>query len=281
MPPLQDRVSNSPAVIEQAQEPEDSASSRVRTHDQRATARCWRSPVRSCCSLSCCTSFPTAAWPCAVCRNSLFHRPACLAALFGLRCPGCGFTRSIIHLAEGDWQASWHDHRLGGLLAIRDRIPDPVPAVRPAPARPADLSPFWLSAIGYALVSLLIGQLAFGCGGGPVQVAIMSIRARFASLRGDYGAHAMPGADPVPETEPVARRIAPNEGLRALCDCPLRRNRRPGPSQARAGSLSACPRRKSPLRMRHRRFCTPFLDRSGSSSGVRKNSGERRRCGLR
>src|SRR5262245_20804460 len=29
----------------------------------------------------------------------------------GLRCPGCGLTRSIIHLAEGDWPSSWHAHR--------------------------------------------------------------------------------------------------------------------------------------------------------------------------
>ena len=39
-------------------------------------------------------------------------------ALLGLRCPGCGLTRSIIHLAQGDWRESWHDHRLGGLLGI-------------------------------------------------------------------------------------------------------------------------------------------------------------------
>src|SRR5262245_22508850 len=44
--------------------------------------------------------------------------PTCLSrSLLGLRCPGCGLTRSIVHLAEGDWRASWHDHRLGGLIA--------------------------------------------------------------------------------------------------------------------------------------------------------------------
>lgn len=32
-------------------------------------------------------------------------------SLFGLKCPGCGLTRSIIHLAEGDWRASWRSHR--------------------------------------------------------------------------------------------------------------------------------------------------------------------------
>ena len=39
-------------------------------------------------------------------------------AWLGLKCPGCGLTRSIIHLAEGDWRASWHNHRLGGLMAV-------------------------------------------------------------------------------------------------------------------------------------------------------------------
>ena len=34
--------------------------------------------------------------------------PSCVSrSLFGLNCPGCGLTRSIIHLAEGDWSASW------------------------------------------------------------------------------------------------------------------------------------------------------------------------------
>jgi Protein of unknown function (DUF2752) len=37
---------------------------------------------------------------------------------FGLRCPGCGLTRSIIHLAEGDWRASWRNHRLGVVMAV-------------------------------------------------------------------------------------------------------------------------------------------------------------------
>ena len=41
---------------------------------------------------------------------------SCLSRnLFGTNCPGCGLTRSIIHLAEGDWRASWRSHRLGGL----------------------------------------------------------------------------------------------------------------------------------------------------------------------
>ncbi len=36
----------------------------------------------------------------------------------GWNCPACGLTRSIVHLAEGDWRASWRDHRLGMLAAL-------------------------------------------------------------------------------------------------------------------------------------------------------------------
>ena len=36
--------------------------------------------------------------------------------LFGTECPGCGLTRSFIHLAHFDWQSAWEVHRLGWLL---------------------------------------------------------------------------------------------------------------------------------------------------------------------
>jgi hypothetical protein len=80
-------------------------------------------------------------------------------ALLGLRCPGCGLTRSIIHLAKGDWQASWHDHRLGGLFAmmIVFQIPYRLYALLRGPERSL-FSTFWLAAIGYALVTLLIAN---------------------------------------------------------------------------------------------------------------------------
>jgi hypothetical protein len=79
-------------------------------------------------------------------------------AIFGLRCPGCGLTRSIIHLAEGDWRSSWHDHRLGGLLAIviAFQIPYRLYALR-RPARPL-FSTFWLRAFGYVLIVALLAN---------------------------------------------------------------------------------------------------------------------------
>jgi hypothetical protein len=44
--------------------------------------------------------------------------PTCMSyALFGVKCPGCGLTRSLVHVAHGEWEASWRMHRVGGLLA--------------------------------------------------------------------------------------------------------------------------------------------------------------------
>jgi hypothetical protein len=79
-------------------------------------------------------------------------------AWFGLRCPGCGLTRAIIHVAEGDWGASWQDHRLGGLMAVvvAFQIPYRVLALR-RPDRPL-IGPGWQAWLGYALIALLVGN---------------------------------------------------------------------------------------------------------------------------
>jgi hypothetical protein len=38
--------------------------------------------------------------------------------IFGVDCPGCGLTRSFIHLAHGDWHRAFLKHRVGWLLAL-------------------------------------------------------------------------------------------------------------------------------------------------------------------
>ena len=44
--------------------------------------------------------------------------PSCVPrARWGIHCPGCGLTRSFIHLAEGDWRASWRVTGSAGCLA--------------------------------------------------------------------------------------------------------------------------------------------------------------------
>jgi hypothetical protein len=77
-------------------------------------------------------------------------------SLFGIKCPGCGLTRSVIHLAEGDWRASWRSHRLGGLLAavIVFQIPYRLIAMR-RPDRPL-IPARWQAAMGYVLIVLLL-----------------------------------------------------------------------------------------------------------------------------
>ena len=90
-------------------------------------------------------------------------------SVFGMRCPGCGLTRSIIHLAEGDWRASWRAHRLGGLMAglIVLQIPYRLIALR-RPDRPL-IPVHWLAVFGYVLIALLIGNWLMDMGGGQVE----------------------------------------------------------------------------------------------------------------
>ncbi len=92
----------------------------------------------------------------------------CMARrLFGLRCPGCGLTRSMIHLTEGDWRASWRSHRLGGLFAalIALQIPYRLMALR---RRDRLVIPTrWLVLSGYLLIGALIGNWLFDLVVGP------------------------------------------------------------------------------------------------------------------
>jgi uncharacterized protein DUF2752 len=84
---------------------------------------------------------------------------SCLSrSLFGLNCPGCGLTRSVIHLAGGDWRASWRSHRLGGLFAalIALQVPYRLLALR-RPDRPV-IPTRWLVLFGYLLIAMLIGN---------------------------------------------------------------------------------------------------------------------------
>jgi hypothetical protein len=83
--------------------------------------------------------------------------PSCVPrALLGIQCPGCGLTRSFIHLAEGDWRASWRSHRLGVLVAavVAFQIPYRLLALR-RPGRPP-IPPRWQARLGALLIALLI-----------------------------------------------------------------------------------------------------------------------------
>jgi hypothetical protein len=157
MPPLQDGLSNSVSVTELPEAEEDEASARARRQVKRH---------REVLFISC------VVWLLAFLLHELsdgrvavrglpqFPLPQmCMSrSLFGLRCPGCGLTRSIIHLAEGDWRASWHDHRLGGLLAVV--IAFQIPYRLDALCRPGErlLPASWPAVLGYVLIGLLIGN---------------------------------------------------------------------------------------------------------------------------
>jgi hypothetical protein len=78
--------------------------------------------------------------------------------LFGVRCPGCGLTRSFVCLAHGDWAAAWAYHRLGWLLAAAVLIQWPYRLVS---LRRPDQRPLgtWLPKMfGYLLIAALFGN---------------------------------------------------------------------------------------------------------------------------
>jgi len=82
---------------------------------------------------------------------------SCVArTMLGVHCPGCGLTRSFIHLAEGDWAAAWRSHRLGAILAavLIFQVPYRLLALR-RPDRP--IIPIrWQARLGLLLIALLI-----------------------------------------------------------------------------------------------------------------------------
>jgi len=88
--------------------------------------------------------------------------PLCLSrSMFGVQCPGCGLTRSFIHLAHGDWRQSIATHRVGWLLALAVlaqfpyRIAGLCFAHRELIGRPVR------EGFGYFLIAALVGNWLF------------------------------------------------------------------------------------------------------------------------
>jgi hypothetical protein len=84
--------------------------------------------------------------------------PSCPTyALFGIKCPGCGLTRSVVELAHGHWASSWHFHHLGWLMALAILLQIPYRLVALRTGRPP--LGIWLPEVfGYVLVFLLIAN---------------------------------------------------------------------------------------------------------------------------
>jgi hypothetical protein len=87
--------------------------------------------------------------------------PLCISRyLLGLKCPGCGLTRSFIHLAHGDVAASVRAHRVGWLLfaVIAAQIPYRAYAMRwPPKGKAAARFSTWVC---WVLVVLLLANWA-------------------------------------------------------------------------------------------------------------------------
>jgi len=78
--------------------------------------------------------------------------------IFGVDCPGCGLTRSLIHLAHGEWQQAFSKHRLGWLigLAVVVQIPYRLAALWGGKRLP--LGERFPRFFGLALIVALIGN---------------------------------------------------------------------------------------------------------------------------
>ena len=79
-------------------------------------------------------------------------------SLFGVKCPGCGLTRSIIYLAHGDWQASWKMHRVGFVMALAILAQFPYCIVGLWCKKDYPLGRTFASIVAWTLIALLIGN---------------------------------------------------------------------------------------------------------------------------
>jgi hypothetical protein len=79
-------------------------------------------------------------------------------SLFGVKCPGCGLTRSIVYLAHGDWEASWKMHRVGLVMALAILAQFPYCIVGLWCKKDYPLGRTFASIVAWTLIALLIGN---------------------------------------------------------------------------------------------------------------------------
>ncbi len=79
-------------------------------------------------------------------------------SVFGLKCPGCGLTRSIVYLAHGDWRASWEMHRVGFVMALVILAQFPYCIVGLWCKKDYPLGRRFAAVVAWTLIALLIGN---------------------------------------------------------------------------------------------------------------------------
>jgi hypothetical protein len=77
---------------------------------------------------------------------------------FGMKCPGCGLTPLIVHLAHGDLKSSVELHRLGWLMAAVIVFQIPYRALAPHRANAPVFGPRTEVVLSLCLIGLLLGN---------------------------------------------------------------------------------------------------------------------------
>lgn len=89
---------------------------------------------------------------------------------FGISCPGCGLTRSIVHLAHGNWQSSLSVHRLGWLMAAIIVFQIPYRALALRRADTPIFSPRTEIVLSLCIIALLLANWFYNLATSTVRV---------------------------------------------------------------------------------------------------------------